>query len=111
MMSQPDGSNRTGILDFEKFLQKTAQERMISDAETRLRREQKEAEQRLNATCQRIENKLDDFIIETRTANKRLEDKIERLDDKFDAYKKWNIGILVTLVLGALALIGLVYFG
>ena len=78
--------------------------------------------QRLNATCQRIENKLDDFIVETRTAIKqlddkfenkfeRLEDKFERLEDKFDANKKWSIGIFITLILGFSALIGVVYFG
>ena len=91
---------------------------MIEESEKRLRSEQKDAELRLNATCTRIEGKLDNHISDTKNMSERSEDKFERFDGKLDGFRKemdgfkegvnkrfddsrrWSVGIIVTVVVG-----------
>ena len=78
--------------DFAEHLQRKEYEKMVTDSENRLRSEQKDAEVRLNATCVRIENKLDDFRNEIKGEfvdfRNEVNEKFDKIDEKFDALDK-----------------------
>ena len=111
-------------IDFMKF---ESSQRRISEAESRLREEQKESEKRLNATCERIETKLDAAVerldarcerIEAKldAAVERLDAKIYALDAKFDVkfsrlegkletFQMWMMGIAFAIFMGIVGIL------
>ena len=107
MSKQLNDKYNNNPFDFEKFVQYNAIEKKISESEMRLREEQRISEQRLYATCARIESKLDAHIVETKQSFERIEDKFarfedkfERLEGKFEHFKMWLIGIFIAVILG-----------
>ena len=131
VMAEP--AYRNG-LDFEKHFFRAAQEKLIAEAESRLRSEQKDAEQRHNAALVRIENKLDNFIVEANGKFDRIEDKFKQIDDRFnrlegtlddfkketkgnfdrledklDSFKRWAMGILITMLVSFIAMLAAIF--
>ena len=110
-------------IDFMKF---ESSQRRISEAESRLREEQKESEKRLNATCERIESKLDaaverldakidaleakfeakfdaleaKFDAKIDALDAKFEAKFSRLESKFETFQMWMMGIAITMIIG-----------
>ena len=106
-------------IDFMKF---ESSQRRISEAETRLREEQRDSEKRLNATCERIETKLDAAVerldakidvldakidaVEAKLEAKidaleaKFDTKFARLEGKFDTFQMWMMGIVFAMITG-----------
>ena len=73
------------VVELDKILERSWVERLIAASETRLREEQRDAENRHNSTCLRIERKLDDSVERLEVRIDRLDEKIDKLDRKFEA--------------------------
>ena len=69
------------VVELDKILERSWIEKLIATSETRLREEHRDAENRHNATCLRIERKLDDSV---KRLEQKLDDSIARLDEKID---------------------------
>ena len=112
-----------------RLVNRESQERLLADAEIRLRDEQRQSIQRIDNKIDRLEDKvdrLDDKVdrLETKFENRfiRLEDKMDnleskfedkftRLEDKFDDARKQNTTILISVILGALGIITTIILG
>ena len=116
-------------IDFETLVFKSTQNRLIFEAETRLREEQRASEQRLINAFLRLESKFDEHKAEIKAElsehkaeikaeiNRldvridrldgridRLDGKIDRLDSRFDEFKKWLIGIAAGVFIGVITM-------
>ena len=58
----------------------------------------------VNRLIKQLDIKMDDRF-------ERMDERFEKMDNKFENHKKWNISILITIILGFLALIAVVYLG
>ena len=104
-----------------KDLRREDHEKMISDSETRLRSEWKDAEVRFNATCMRMENRIDKLDEKIDGLDKKFDRKIDdfrkevkgefdgfrkEVKDDFDRSRKWSIGIVAMIAVGFISVIG-----
>ena len=89
---------------------RSREEFMVLESEKRLRSEQKDAELRLDATCKRIDDKVDD--LRTETGDKidglrtEMNQRFDALTKEFNTSRKWSIGLLIMMALGFAATIG-----
>ena len=119
----------SGIIDFD-FMKYESNQRRIAEAETRLREEQRDSEQRLDATCKRIETKLDvaverldgkidaldakfeakfeamdaKFEAKFEAMDAKLDMKFSKLEGKFEVFQMWMMGLVITMVVGFVAM-------
>ena len=121
----PNTVYRNETSELERLLQRSAQDRVVAEVEARMRLENKldsfivETQGNFNRFDDRLKHtdeKLDSFIAETKENFNRIDDRFERLEEKFDgkidrlenkidglekkfdSFKKWAIGLMITVV-------------